>query len=44
MKLLDIFIDRHYEYVKAMIVLLLAVTSYISAKYIWLPLNIQTGF
>ena len=42
-KLLDILMGRHYEYVKAMIVLLLAVTSYISAKYIWLPLNIQTG-
>lgn len=42
-KLLDILISNKYEYFKAIIVIFLAIASYVSSKYIWLPLNIQTG-
>lgn len=42
-KLLDILISSKHEYIKATTIILLAIASYMSAKHIWLPLNIQTG-
>lgn len=42
-KLLDILISSKHEYIKATTIILLAIASYMSAKHIWRPLNIQTG-